>query len=128
MILADTSIWVDHLRKSNATLQKLLEMGQVLCHPFIIGELAMGNLKQRHAILSALQNLPEAVTAHHDEVMQFISGQSLSGMGVGFVDAHLLAAVQLTPEALLWTRDQRLLSVAQKLSFAFAPSSALPTT
>lgn len=128
MILVDTSIWVNHLRKSNTALQELLEKGQVLSHPCIIGELAMGNLKQRNAILGALQNLPEAVTADHLEVMQFISKRSLFGQGIGFIDAHLLAAVQLTPEGLLWTRDQRLLSVAQKLSFAFAPSSAFPTT
>lgn len=127
MILVDTSVWIDHLRKGNIALQKLLEKGQVLCHPLVIGEIAMGNLEHRNAILSALHDLPESVTAHHHEVMQFISERSLFGLGIGVIDAHLLAAVQLTPEALLWTRDQRLLGVAQKLSIAFIASSAFPT-
>jgi hypothetical protein len=123
MILVDTSVWIDHLRKSNIALQKLLDSGQVLCHPFIIGEIAMGNLKRRNVILSALQDLPKVVAAHNDEVMRFVSDRALFGLDIGYIDAHLLASVRLTPEALLWTRDQRLLETSEKLSFAFIPSS-----
>ncbi|MGC2164367.1 MAG: PIN domain-containing protein [Silvibacterium sp.] len=121
MILVDTSIWIDHLRKGNVTLQKLLERGAVLSHPLIAGELAMGSLKQRDVILSALQDLPQAIPARNDEVMRFISERRLFGLGIGYIDAHLLAAVRLTPDALLWTRDTRLHKVAEKLSLAFAP-------
>ncbi len=102
MILVDTSVWIDHLRTGDAALRKLLERGQVLAHPFVIGELAMGNLKQREVVLSALQDLPRAVVALEDEVLRFISDRGLSGLGIGYIDAHLLAAVRLTPDALLW--------------------------
>ncbi len=117
MILVDTSIWIDHFRNTDITLVKLLNSQQVLAHPFVIGELALGNLQQRESILSALQNLPQATTAHDDEVLHFIGLQSLFGFGIGCIDAHLLAAVRLTPNALLWTRDKRLLA-ADRLSLA----------
>ena len=123
MILADTSIWIQHLRDGNAVLRKLLEQGQVLSHPFVIGELALGNLKQRDLVLSALLDLPKATVASDEEVLQYIWNRALFGLGIGYVDAHLLAAVQITPEALLWTRDRRLSSLAAKLSLAFHPTS-----
>ena len=119
MILTDTSVWIDHLRKGDAVLRKLLDKGQVLIHPFIIGELAMGNLKQRDILLSSLQGLPQATVAQDDEVLRFISNQSLFGLGIGYIDAHLLSAVQMTPGSLLWTRDRRLFEVAAKLSLAY---------
>jgi len=123
MILADTSIWIQHLRDGNAVLRKLLEQGQVLSHPFVISELALGNLKQRDVVLSALQDLPKATVAGDEEVLQYIWNRALFGLGIGYVDAHLLAAVQMTPEALLWTRDRRLSRLAAKLSRAFHPTS-----
>jgi predicted nucleic acid-binding protein len=116
VILVDTSVWIDHLRKGNAVLRRLLETGQVLSHPFVIGELAMGSLKQRNLVLSALQDLPKAMVAREDEVLRFTSERALFGLGIGYIDAHLLVAVQLTPEALLWTRDKRLSEIAVKLS------------
>jgi predicted nucleic acid-binding protein len=118
MILVDTSVWIDHLRKGDLALRKLLETGRVLSHPFIIGELAMGSLKQRDVVLSALEDLPKATVAHEDEVLRFIASRALFGLGIGYVDAHLLAAAQITPGTLLWTRDKRLHETAAKLSLA----------
>jgi predicted nucleic acid-binding protein len=119
VILVDTSVWVDHLRKSEGGLRRLLERGQVLSHPFVIGELAMGSFK-RDVLLKELGNLPQTKVAQDDEVLQFVSGQMLFGLGVGYIDAHLLAAVRLTPGTLLWTRDKRLREIASKLRLAVA--------
>ena len=122
MILADSSVWVDHLRKGDALLARMLDKGQVLAHPFVVGELALGNLKQRDVILTALQDLPQSVVASDSEVLQFINQQALHGLGIGYVDAHLLASARLTPDGLLWTRDRRLQAVADRLGLA-APQS-----
>lgn len=118
MILVDTSIWVEHLRSNNATLAALLGTGSVLAHPFVIGELALGVLQQRKVVLGALRNLPSATVATDDEVLRFIEDESLAGLGIGYIDAHLLAAARLTPGASLWTRDKRLAVVAGRLSLA----------
>lgn len=118
MILIDTSLWIDYLRSSDAVLGNLLDDGQVLTHPFVIGELALGNLRQRDVILKTLQNLPLAISARDDEVLHFIKRNALFGLGIGYIDAHLLASVQLTPDASLGTRDKRLLEAAKKLSLA----------
>jgi predicted nucleic acid-binding protein len=118
MILVDASVWIDHLRRGDDALRKLLERGQVLSHPFVIGELAMGSLRQREVVLGALQDLPKATMAQEDEALHFTSERTLFGLGIGYIDAHLLAAVQLTPDALLWTRDKRLHQIAAKLSLA----------
>ena len=115
MILADTSIWVGHLRGGDATLVRLLEAGQVLTHPFVIGELALGVLRQRDAILHALADLPPAAIASDDDVLGFVAANALSGVGIGWVDAHLLAATRLTPEGRLWTRDKALGKAAARL-------------
>lgn len=120
MILVDTSIWIDHLRSSNPELQGLLEQKQILSHPFVIGELAVGNLKDRDVILSSLQELPEAVVTQNHEVLHFLSRHALYGVGIGYIDAHLLASAQLSAGTSLWTRDQRLHQVATKLSLAWA--------
>lgn len=122
MILVDTSIWIQHLRDGNRTLRDLLEQGQVLSHPFIIGEIALGHLKQRDLVLGALRDLPRAAVADDEEVLQYISVQGLFGLGIGYVDAHLLAAARMTPDALLWTRDRRLADLAAKLRFNFRPA------
>ncbi len=118
MILVDTSIWIDHLRHIETGLVGLLQSGQVLGHPFVIGELALGQLRQRDVVLDALAGLPQAGVAHDDEVRRFIGQQALFGLGIGYVDAHLLASVRLTPDAMLWTRDKRLQSAAERLSLA----------
>lgn len=118
MILVDTSVWVDHLRAGDETLARLLNTGRVLAHPFVIGELALGNLRQRDPILASLQDLPRAAVATDQEIMHFIGQQRLSGRGIGYVDAHLLAAVRLSAGTALWTRDTRLFAVASQLGLA----------
>ncbi len=119
MILVDTSVWIDHLRKGDTELGKLLEGHQVLSHPFVIGELAMGNLMRRDRILNAMLDLPQATVALDREVLHFIGNRALFGSGIGYVDAHLLASAQMTAQGRLWTRDKALVSVAAKLSLAF---------
>jgi predicted nucleic acid-binding protein len=121
MILVDTSVWVDHLRKGDLAMQRILDDANVLSHPLLIGELAMGHLHPREALLKMLQKLPVATVADHEEVLRFISQRKLFGLGIGYIDAHLLAAVRLTPDASLWTRDGRLLKVAESLNVAFQP-------
>ena len=116
MILADTSVWVDHLRKADPALAGLLNRGQILCHPYILGEVALGHLRQRTVILSALENLPQATVARDDEVLGMIDRWALLGREIGYVDAHLLVSISLLPGTLLWTRDQRLRKVAVALS------------
>lgn len=115
MILVDTSIWIDHLRRSNERLRRMLEQGRVLIHPYVIGEVALGNLRNRDAILSALQNLPQAAVATDGEVLRFVHQNALYGAGIGYIDAHLLAAVRLSPGATLWTGDRRLLAAGKSL-------------
>lgn len=120
MILVDTSVWVDHLRAGDKALAALLEAGTVLAHPFVIGELALGNLRQREIVLDALSNLPQASVATDAEVLHFIDHHALFGRGVGYVDAHLLAAVRLTAGTELWTNDKRLHGVANQLRLAIS--------
>lgn len=116
MILADTSLWIDHLRAGDPDLAAWLEAGQVLIHPFVIGELAVGNLHRRETLLGDLGRLPQAVAARHEEVLALIAREKLHGLGLGYVDAALLAAVRLTPDAVLRTRDRRLQGVADRLA------------
>jgi predicted nucleic acid-binding protein len=118
VILADTSVWVDHLRASDKALVALLDAGMVLAHPFVIGELALGNLRQREIVLEALADLPHASVATDAEVLHFIELHALLGRGIGYIDAHLLAAVQLTAGTELWTNDKRLHDVAVQLGLA----------
>lgn len=118
MILVDTSVWIDHFRQEDAELQSLLNTGQVLAHPFVTGELALGNLQKRNVVLEALKGLPQAAVATDDEVLRFIDQQTLFGIGIGYIDAHLLAAVRLTHGTLLWTRDKRLLKAAGDLGLS----------
>jgi hypothetical protein len=122
MILVDTSVWVEHLRAANEMLIALLNGGEVLGHPFVTGELALGNLRLRDPFLTDLQDLPQAPVALDEDVLQFISREALYGRGIGSVDAHLLAAARLTAGSKLWTRDRRLQAVASQLGLAAAPS------
>jgi predicted nucleic acid-binding protein len=121
LILVDTSVWVDHLRKDNAPLVKLLDAGRVLTHPYVIGEIALGQMRQRKAILAALSDLPRAQVATEEEAMSFIDRHALYGRGVGYIDVHLLAAVRLTAGAALWTTDRRLHAVADTLGLVTKP-------
>jgi len=117
VILVDTSVWVNHLRVVDERLTTLLDAGEVLGHPFVVGELALGNM-QRRAVLRDLRDLPQATVAENELVLNFIERSTLFGRGIGYIDAHLLAAVRLTPDAKLWTADRRLQSVAAELGLA----------
>ena len=120
MILVDTSVWVDHLRDGTPALAAALEQGRVLTHPFVLGELACGNLKNRSEVLQLLGELPAAPMATDPEALDFIERRALMGRGIGYVDVHLLASVALAGTAQLWTRDKRLAAVAADLKLAYA--------
>ncbi|MCY4556898.1 MAG: type II toxin-antitoxin system VapC family toxin [Chloroflexi bacterium] len=119
MTLVDTSVWVNHLRCNDAVLGALLEDNQVLMHPMVVGELACGNLPDRKYVLDLLKELPQILVADHDEVLFFIEQNRLMGRGVGYVDAHLLAAVSLHGSARLWTTDRRLRDAAGDLGLDY---------
>ena len=123
MILVDTSVWIDHLRTGDTQLAYLLERQQVAMHPFVMGEIACGSMKKRASVFELLADLPTAVVADAEEVLGFIERHALYGRGIGYVDAHLVASAALTEDAKLWTRDKRLLAVAQKLGCAFQDAS-----
>jgi len=114
VILVDTSIWVNHLRRHDAVLAAHLEAGNVLCHPYVIGELSLGMLKQRREVLELLAALPSALVVSHDEVMAFVEQRKLAGLGVGWIDVHLAASAVIS-RARLWTADRRLADVARAL-------------
>lgn len=118
MVLVDTSVWVSHFREGNARLQSLLEEGLVLCHPFVVGELACGNLRNRREILSLLNSLPQTNTARHDEILLFIDKYRLMGKGLGYIDMHLLASSLLSGVP-FWTLDRKLKSPAAELGRSF---------
>ena len=118
MILVDTSVWIDHLRQGEPALVQALIQTQVVIHPFIVGELACGNLHNRQNLLELLQALPPVKTAMDQEVMHFIENKSLMGKGIGYIDAHLCASALISGFK-LWTRDKRLLAIAQTLGCAW---------
>jgi len=118
MILVDTSIWIDHLRRGDRELAMLLEAGEVVCHPFVIGELACGSLARRNAILELLDALPRTAQAGHEEILDFIDDRRLHGGGIGLVDAHILWAT-VNEAHMVWTRDARLRRFAVRLGVAF---------
>ena len=119
MILVDSSVWIDHLRRKEPRLSAVLESGFVMCHPFVIGELACGHLRSRHQMITALAQLPAAPVASHAEALGFLERHAVAGRGIGWSDIHLLASAALAAGALLWTRDKRLAVAADKLGLAF---------
>jgi hypothetical protein len=120
MVLVDTSVWVLHLREGNDRLTALLDEGMVCCHPFVIGELACGNLKNRLEILSLLQALPITEVADHEEILGFIDNNRLMGKGLGYVDIHLLGSAVLSGVS-LWTADRPLAQAASALGVCYSP-------
>jgi len=112
VILVDTSLWVEHLRRGLPRLATLLQEGQVLIHPWVIGELACGSLRHRSAVLNLLQGLPAAMVASDAEVLLLIERDRLMGRGIGYMDAHLLASAKLS-RCVLWSQDRRLAALAQ---------------
>lgn len=117
MTLLDTSIWIDHLRKKDAILAHLLDEQQILIHPFVVGELALGSLRQRKQVLNELANLPLAIKASDEEVLVLIERHHLAGSGIGCIEARLLASANIS-NASLWTRDKHLHQVALSLGLA----------
>lgn len=115
MILVDSSVWIDHFRSANSTLAGLIAEEQVLLHPVVIGELILGGLPGDAWTIEDLLAMPSATPADDDEVLLFIQRHSLTGKGIGYGDAQLLASTRLTPDAALWTRDRRLLAAARRL-------------
>jgi predicted nucleic acid-binding protein len=114
VILADTSIWIDHFRRADAELRRIIEDDRLLCHPAVISELALGSLRDRGSVIAFLAAQRVTVVATHDEVMTMIDRHSLFSIGIGYTDAHLLASVLLDQRATLWTRDKRLRAGAEK--------------
>ena len=119
-MLVDTSVWVDHFRNDNATLAEHLDKGEVWCHPFVIGELACGNLARRSEVLSLLAALPRAPEASHAEVLILVESHRLMGRGLGWIDVHLLASARLG-HTRLWTIDRRLAAAARELAVCAEP-------
>lgn len=112
MILADTSVWIEHLKRGSARLADALHHGAVATHPFVIGDLACGNLRNRREVLDLLGRLPRVPVATDAEVLDFIERRRLMGVRIGYVDAHLLASVVLAGDVTLWTLDTRLAAVS----------------
>ncbi|CAN5682498.1 PIN domain-containing protein [soil metagenome] len=119
MILVDTSVWIDHLRSGEPKLATALNKGQVITHPFVLGELACDNLANRDEVLKLIGDLSAAPTATHSEVLGFIERYTLMGRSIGYIDVHLLASAALDGVARLWTRDRRLAAAAAVLELAF---------
>ncbi|TVQ23612.1 MAG: type II toxin-antitoxin system VapC family toxin [Spirochaetaceae bacterium] len=119
MILADTSVWLDHFRNPNSPFSTALDSGLIATHPFVIGELACGNLSGRAGVLRDLANLPVVDRASDREVMTLIETHSLMGRGVGLIDMHLLASSLITPDTKLWTHDKRLNHIADELGVSY---------
>lgn len=125
MILVDTSVWIDHFRRNDPLLIERLIAEEVWIHPFVIAEIALGNLANHKSKLRDLQDLTSVTAANDTEVLQFIERHKLSGKGIGFVDTHLLASLHLTPGTKLWTNDKRLAAIAASMSLAFSPDRLL---
>lgn len=119
MVIVDTSIWINHLRKGDRHLEKLLLDAEVICHEFVIGELACGNLINRKEIISLLQSLPLSPTVVHQEYLYFVEKHQLMGRGIGFVDVHLLASAQLSYLP-IWTADTKLRAVSKDLELQYS--------
>ncbi len=117
MVLVDTSVWIDHLRRHDERMAAYLHRAEVVVHPFVVGEMALGNLRRRDEVVLLLSRMPRAPVASHAEVLAFIEGRALSGRGIGYVDTHLLASALLAG-ASLWTHDKHLHAIAASLGIA----------
>jgi predicted nucleic acid-binding protein len=120
MVLVGTSVWVRHLREGDSHLEHLPGDGQVMCHPYIVGELACGNMKNRREVLSLLQLLPMAAQARHEEILHFIELNHLMGKGLGYIDVHLASSAILTGVP-MWSYDEKLSDAGAGLGIRYAP-------
>jgi len=120
MIVVDSAVWIDHHHKAIAQLGELMALGAALMHPFVLGEIALGSLRDQASFIATARDLPVAPLAEPLEVLNLITNARLDGSGIGYVDAHLIAATMLVPGGALWTRDKRLLAVAERLEIGFA--------
>lgn len=118
MILVDTSVWIDHINASDPVLVELLAAERVLTHPYVIGEISLGSLRDRNVVLGALRDLPHASIATPEETFYLIEREALFNRGIGYVDTSLLASARLQPGVTLWTRDKRLKKVADELDLS----------
>jgi predicted nucleic acid-binding protein len=118
MILVDTSVWIDHINAADSVLVSLLSEERVLAHPYVIGEISLGSLRNREVVLGALQDLPHAPIATPEEIFYLIHSEQLFNRGIGYVDTALLASARLQPGAALWTRDKRLKKIADELGLS----------
>lgn len=125
MILVDTSIWIDHFRTTDLLLFDFLKGRKILVHPFVIGEISLGNIANRQSVISSLRRLRCVKIASDSEVIDLIERQGMFGKGIGYVDAHLLASMQLTPGARLWSKDKRLAAIAESMGKCFNPDRLL---
>lgn len=125
MILADTSVWIDYIRRPNLQFAQALRDEQILSHPFVIGELALGGVTSKTRIVQEMKKLFSAPLATADEVLLMIESLPLVGSGIGYVDAHLIASIRLRPGTRLWTRDGKLHKVAERLGMAFDDKNPL---
>lgn len=123
MILVDTSVWIDHFRAAEPELVAALNAEQVVMHPFVVGELTCGNLKNRQEIIALLRNLPPLQVATENQALDFIERHQLMGRGIGYIDVHLLAATALANPVQIWTQDKRLAAVAATLNLTFKPET-----
>jgi predicted nucleic acid-binding protein len=121
MILADSAVWIDHLRAADEPFAAALESETIVGHPFVTGEVALAGLQNRSAVIWRLRRLEQLPLARPEAVLTLIESQALSGAGIGYVDAHLLASVRLVPGTWLWTRDKRLRAQAERFGFAYTP-------
>lgn len=119
MILLDTSIWIDHLRRREEGVEFLLKRNQAQVHPFVIGEIALGQIAHYKSVINSLSKLPQGPVAAWSSVLFMIQNYALMGSGIGYVDAHLLASAKLQPNTRLWTRDKRLARIAATLDVAY---------
>jgi predicted nucleic acid-binding protein len=119
VVLVDTSVWINHLHRSNHSLVDALDRSLVAQHPMVIGELALGSLSKREVFLQLLADLPPMPVATHEEVLHFVNQNHLYGQGLSLVDAHLLASVTLSSSARIWTEDKRLSTAADQLGIAY---------
>jgi predicted nucleic acid-binding protein len=125
VVAPDTSIWIDHLRAADSQLAALLIKNQVLLHPFVHGEIAMGSAPRNHRLFTTLSDLPKLQGIADRDVLDFVARHTLYGSGIGYIDAHLLAPAYSRPDCLLWTRDRRLLQVTHKLAIAYVEPTAI---